>query len=84
MTGKHHNWHKAWTRTQAGHLHHTSGLLVLVGEQEEDGGVDLVTDDESLAAWQAFEQQRGVPLHDLQARLGRLLREAAEWHVRNP
>lgn len=84
MTGKHYAWHKAWTRTQTGHLHHSSGLLVLVGELDEDGGQDLVTDDESLAAWQAFERARGVPLHDLQARLGRLLREAAEWHARNP
>lgn len=83
MTGKHHNWHRAWHRTEAGHLHHDSGLLVLVGEPDEDGGLDLVTDDASLQAWQAFEQARGVPLHDLQARLQRLLREAAEWHQSN-
>lgn len=82
MTGKHRNWHKAWRRS-GGQLLHDSGLRLDVTEAD-DGATDIVTDDASLQAWQAFEAARGVPLHDLQARLGRLLREAAEWHTRNP
>lgn len=83
MTGKHHNWHKAWRREGAGLLVHESGLRALL-EEMDDGSLDVVTDDASTEAWSAFELARGVPLHDLQARLSRLLREAAEWHVRNP
>ena len=82
MTGKHRNWHKAWSREASGHLVHSSGLRVLVSHDE--GGTDLVTDDASMEAWQAFEQARGVPLHDLVARVQRLLKEATEWHTKNP
>lgn len=83
MTGKHYAWHKAWQRTEAGHLLHSSGLLVRV-QPAEGGALDLVTDDDSLLAYQRSETARGVPLHDLQARLLRLLKEAARWHQINP
>lgn len=83
MTGKHNNWHRAWSRDQAGHLVHTSGLRVLV-QPADDGAIDLEAEEASLAIFQAKEGSRGVPLHDLAARLQRLLREAAEWHQRNP
>lgn len=82
MTGKHHNWHKAWTRNQAGHLQHASGLLVLVAHGA--GYTDLETDDASLTIWQASETSRGVPAHDLPARLQRLMKEAEAWHQHNP
>jgi hypothetical protein len=59
-------------------LVHDSGLAV---EYDEDLGWSAT--DDTTEAWCAFEQARGVPLHDLQARLGRLLREAAEWARRN-
>lgn len=83
MTGKHRNWHQAWRRDDAGHLVHGTGLRLLV-QPAEDGAVDLIAEGESLLMFQAREQARGVPLHDLQARLQRLLREGAEWHQRNP
>lgn len=83
MTGKHYQWHKAWRREASGDLLHDSGLRVLV-QPADDDAVDLVTDDASLVIFQARETSRGVPIHDLAARLQRLLREAAEWHQRNP
>lgn len=72
----------SWARTQAGHLQHSSGLLVLVAHGQ--GFTDLETDDASLAIWQASETSRGVPPHDLPARLQRLMKEAEAWHLRNP
>ena len=51
---------------------------------EGDGFTDLETDDASLAIFQAKETARGVKIEDLAARLRRLLKEAAEWHPRNP
>lgn len=83
MSGRHAGWHKAWRREGASLLVHDSGLRVRV-EELEDGSLDVVTEDASTEAWVAFEQARGVPLHDLQARLQRLVREAAQWHDRNP
>ncbi|WOI43799.1 hypothetical protein [Acidovorax sp. BLS4] len=82
MTGKHHAWFKSWSRDPDGHLLHSSGLRVLV--LQEDGYTDLETDDASMAIFQAREASRGVPVHDLAARVQRLLGEAAEWHQRNP
>jgi hypothetical protein len=82
MTGKHYQWHKSWSRDQDGHLLHNSGLRVLV--IKGDGFTDLETDDASLAIFQAKETARGVKIEDLAARLRRLLKEAAEWHPRNP
>jgi hypothetical protein len=46
--------------------------------------VDAVATEDSIPAFQASEQARGVPLHDLVARLQRLCREAVKWHERNP
>ena len=59
---------------------HDSGLVV---EQDEDLG-GWITCNDTTEAWSAFELARGVPMHDQHARLRRLLREAAEWHARNP
>lgn len=78
MTGKHYNWHKAWRRDGA-RLVHDSGLAV-----EYDEELGWMTDDDTTEAWAAWEQARGVPLHDLAARMQRLCREAAEWDARNP
>lgn len=82
MTGKHHNWHKAWRRESSGHLLHDSGLRVLV--KPGHGFTDLKASPETLEAYQAFEAARGVPLHDMLARLKRLLKEAEAWHQHNP
>ena len=81
MSGKHKNWHKEWSR-EGSFLVHTSGLRLEV--IEGDGFTDIETDDASLAIFQARETSRGVPLHDLAARVQRLIREGAEWHQRNP
>lgn len=81
MAGKHKNWHKKWSR-EGSFLVHTSGLRLIVAEG--DGFTDLETDDASLAIFQARETARGVPVHDLAARVQRLVREAGEWHQRNP
>jgi len=78
MTGKHRNWHKAWRRDGA-LLVHDSGLAV---EYDDDLGWSAT--DDTAEAWAAFERARGVPLHDLAARMQRLCREAAEWNERNP
>lgn len=82
MVGKHHNWNRAWRREASGHLLHNSGLRVLV--ERGDGYTDLEASPETLDAYQAFEAARGVPLHDMLARLKRLLKEAEEWHKHNP
>jgi len=73
----------SWVREAPSVLVHESGLRVHLTELP-DGGLDVETDDGSMAAWSAFEQARGVPLHDLQARAQRLVREAAKWHDENP
>lgn len=82
MTGKHFNWHKAWSRDQAGHLVHTSGLRICVTRGE--GFVDLKTDDASLAIFQASESARGVPLHQHGERVVRLLKEAKMYQEAKP
>jgi len=73
MAGKHRNWHAAWRRDGA-RLLHESGLAV-----EYDEVLGWTTTDGTIQAWSASEENRGVPLHDLQARLQRLLREASMW-----
>lgn len=83
LTGKHVGWRHAWRRQAPGVLAHPTGLRVLVSESA-DGSLDVEADPVSLQDYQAAETARGVPLHDLQARLMRLLREAANWHNRNP
>ncbi|MFN3415897.1 MAG: hypothetical protein ACK4ZD_06230 [Caldimonas sp.] len=82
MTGKHYQWHKAWRREPSGHLLHDSGLRVLVTRGPDY--TDLRASPDTLEAWQAFEAARGVPMHDMLARLKRLIKEAQEWHARNP
>lgn len=77
MTGKHRNWHKAWRREGA-RLVHESGLAV-----EYDDVLGWCTTEDTSEAWSTFELARGVPFHDLQARMGRLVREAMEWDQHN-
>lgn len=78
MPGKRYNWRRAWSR-DGYRLLHDSGLVV-----EYDAELGWAATDDSAEAWAAFEQARGVPLHDLSARMQRLCREAAEWSKRNP
>lgn len=73
MTNKHYNWHKHWHQV-GGRRVHDSGLAF-----EYDDVLGWCTCDDTIEAWQAFEQARGVPLHDLDARARRLARECAEW-----
>lgn len=82
MTGKHYNWHKSWRRNDAGNLLHDSGLIVIV--KPGDGYTDLTVDRATLEAFQVFEAARGVPFHDVAARLKRLIKEAERWHGKNP
>ena len=82
MTGKHHNWHRAWSRLPNGRLRHISGAeFTLV---PGDGFTDIKAAPETLGEFQNYELARGVPLHDLVQRLQRLAREAGEWLERNP
>lgn len=82
MTGKHNNWHRAWSRLPNGRLRHSSGAeFVLI---PGNGFTDVKAAPETLAEYQEYELARGVPLHDLAQRLMRLAREAHEWHRRNP
>lgn len=81
MTGKHRNWHKAWRRDSAGRLVHISGAAFIA--ERGDGYTDYNADAQTLGEYQAYELARGVPAHDLAARLLRLAREAAEWDARN-
>ena len=74
MSGKHYNWHKAWHKDLGGNLRHTSGLVVVV--TSHDGYTDLIADEASLVICHASEQARGVPAHDLVARVRRLIKEA--------
>lgn len=75
--GKHHNWHRAWTRLPNGRLRHISGAEFVI--QRGDGFTDINAAPETLDEFQTFELARGVPVHDLAQRLIRLAREAAEW-----
>ena len=82
MTGKHRNWHRAWSRLPNGRLRHISGAEFTV--ERGNGFTDVQAAPETLAEFQAHELARGVPLHDLAQRLMRLAREAGEWLERNP
>ena len=73
MTSKHYGWQAQWQRLPDGRLRHSSGL-----ELEHDDILGWSTVDESLEAFHAAELERGVPLHDITARLQRLCREASE------
>lgn len=84
MGGKHRYWHRAWRRDAdcPARLLHDSGL---VAEYDRELGRWTAT-EESCAAWAAWERARGVPLHDLTARLTRLCKEAAlfaAWEKRH-
>ncbi|MGL4576347.1 MAG: hypothetical protein ACRCV9_16305 [Burkholderiaceae bacterium] len=79
MTSKNYNWHKAWERLPSGRLRHVSGL-----EFEFSDELGWSTCDDTLVEFQAFEQARGVPMHDLLERGLRLAREAHDWAARNP
>lgn len=81
MTGKHHNWHKAWRR-EGQRLVHISGAEFII--KRGDGFTDFNAAPETLEEFQRYELARGVPVHDLAKRLIRLAREAAEWHGLNP
>lgn len=81
MTGKHHNWHRAWSRLPNGRLRHISGAEFMVAAG--DGYKDIKAATETLGEYQNYELARGVPLHDLAQRLMRLAREAGEWLERN-
>lgn len=76
MGGKHKGWHKAWRR-EGDRLVHISGAVFVI-ERGADY-VDIIAAPETLGEFQAYELARGVPVHDLAARLQRLAREAAEW-----
>ena len=82
MTGKRHNWHRAWSRLPNGRLRHISGAEFVV--VSGNGFKDINAAPETLAEYQAYELARGVPLHDLAQRLMRLAREAGQWLERNP
>ena len=82
MTGKHHNWHRAWSRLPNGRLRHISGAEFVV--ERGEGFTDIKAAPETLGEFQNYELARGVPLHDLVQRLQRLAREAGEWLERNP
>lgn len=77
MSGRHKNWHRAWTRLPNGRLRHVSGAEFTV--QRGDGYTDINAAPETLAEFQTYELARGVPVHDLAQRLMRLTREAGEW-----
>lgn len=77
MGGKHKNWHRAWSRLPNGNLQHISGAMFTV--ERGDGYTDIVVARETLQEFQAHELARGVPVHDLAARLQRLAREAHDW-----
>ncbi len=81
MTGKHNNWHRAWSRLPNGRLRHISGAEFVV--VSGNGFKDINAAPETLAEYQAYELARGVPLHDLAQRLMRLAREAGQWLERN-
>lgn len=82
MTGKHHNWHRAWSRLPNGRLRHISGAEFTLAPGE--GFTDVRVAPETLGECQSCELARGVPVHDLALRLQRLCREANEWHAKNP
>lgn len=82
MTGKHRNWHRAWSRLPNGRLRHISGAEFTI--ERGDGYADINAAPETLGEYQNYELKRGVPLHDLAQRLMRLAREAGEWLERNP
>lgn len=82
MTGKHYQWHKHWSRDPEGRLQHDTGIRVLTARA--DGYTDFQIDPASLTEFQAAQAARGIPMPDMLARLKRLLKEARQWHEKNP
>lgn len=76
MTGKHYLWHSFWERLPDGLMRHTCGAVFSV-RRLPDGSIEAIAAPETLDEFQRAELARGVPLHDLAARLQRLAREAA-------
>lgn len=81
MGNKNKNWHKAWRRVGDRLVHISGAQFVLI---EGDGFTDINAAPETLDEFQRYELARGVPVHDLAARLIRLAREANDWHKANP
>ncbi len=77
MTGKHYNWHKAWSRLPSGRLRHVSGLEFHI--KPGDGFTNVELEQSTMNEFQSHELARGVPLHDLVRRLQRLCVEANDW-----
>jgi hypothetical protein len=78
MTGKNYNWHKAWSH-KGDRLVHMSGVAFKYSD-----ALGWRMCDDTLTEFQNYELGRGVPLHDLAARLMRLTKEADEWIQLNP
>ena len=76
LTGKNYNWHKAWRR-EGDRLVHISGAQFTI--ERGDGFNDINAALETIAEFQHHELARGVPVHDLSARLIHLAREAKDW-----
>jgi hypothetical protein len=74
MTCKNFGWHKSWQTLPNGRRRHISGL-----EFEYDEDLGWSTCDDTLEEFHAYEVAQGMPLHDIQSRLLRLVRECAEW-----
>ena len=74
MSGKHRNWHKNWTRVDDNTLLHSTGLRVLIENEQ------ATTDEKSIDLFRINEKKRGLPDHDILERASRLLREAADWN----
>lgn len=77
MTGKHYQWHRAWSRLPSGRLKHISGLEFEI--THGDGYTDVVLEQSTMDEFQRHERARGVPVHDLVRRLQRLCHEANDW-----
>jgi hypothetical protein len=85
MTGKRHRRQGGWSRLPDGSVRHESGLTFLLVDSNDPDALesDLLVDQSSVAAFEAYERARGVPQHDLWQRAARLAREAGEWHQLN-
>lgn len=76
-------WENEWTREADGSLQHSSGLKVVVAGRDDDG-VDLETDEASLALFQANLRARGADLGEIDERLRALLGQAASLYTSPP
>ena len=74
MASKNFGWHKGWQALPNGRRRHISGL-----EFEHDDDLGWLTCDDTLDEFQAYQLAQGTALHDIQARLMRLVWECSEW-----